>query len=188
MNIYEISEKHKISLAKLRAMDKDNLLRLDSVEDDRSASVRYYLSRNTNATVEQLLWLIESPAMIVDLGKFADRARSQLNALGDVRQTAAPRDVTAYIDDAARGDADAMAIVSRWLRDVLPIKPVNYAWVATRLLIGLPENLRAFNIKRIPMALLNIKATPEFAGYWEIVGDGKRNQTFYAKAKKPLDL
>lgn len=190
MNIYEISEKHKISLHKLRAMDKDNLLRLDTVEDERSATVRHYLSRNTNATVEQLLWLIEAPAMIVDLGRHANAARLQVAALGDVKATAAPRDVTAYVDDAARGDPDAMAIIVRWLQGVLPAKPVGYAWVATRLLIGLPENLRAFNVKRIPMALLNIKGMPEFAGWWSLAPSGgatDRNQTFYMRPKR-LDL
>lgn len=188
MNIYEISEKHKISLHKLRAMAKDNLLRLDSVEDERSALVRYYLSRNTNATVEHLLWLIESPAMLIDLGRYAERAKAQLSALGDVKATAAPRDVTAYIDDAARGDAEAQRILLDWLLGVLPGKPVSHAWLATRLLVGLPENLRAHNVKKLPMALLNIRKMPEFAGGWIIEKNGTRTQTFYTKPKKPLDL
>lgn len=191
MNIHEISEKHKISLRKLRAMAKDNLLRLDSVEDERSATVRNYLSRNANVTVEHLLWLIESPAMLIDLGRHAGRAKAQLSALGDVGATAAPRDVTAYIDDAARGDAEALRILLDWLLSVLPSKPVSHAWIATRLLIGLPENLRAHNVKKIPMALLNIRRMPEFAGGWTIERNGTRTKTFYMQPKNlvaKLDL
>lgn len=190
MNIFEISEEFGLSVAKLRKMDKRGVLRLDSEENKRAAALRHYLARNQSLTVAQLMCLIETPAIYLDLGKWAKRAKAQVDGLGAVEATAAPLDVTAYIDDAARGDAEAIGILMRWLQGALPNKLVPHAWIATRLLLPLPENLRAANIKLIPIALLNVRKQPEFAGWWRLVqlGGTGRNQTFYEKPYSALDL
>jgi hypothetical protein len=190
LNIYEIAEKFAISVAKLRKMERDGCLRVDGEDSETAAALRHYLARNQQMTVAQIMSLLDSPALYIELGKWADRARTQVAALGDVKATAAPRDVTAYIDDAARGDSEAVEILMRWLHGVLPAKPVPHSWIAARLLINLPENLRASFIKRIPIALLNVRKQPEFAGWWTLAPTGAkdRNQTFYQKAKIALDL
>jgi hypothetical protein len=186
LNIFEISEQFSISVAKLRKMEKAGCLRVDSEENEAAASLRHYLARNQQMTVGQLMTLIESPSLYIELGKWSDRARTQVAALGDVKADAAPLDVTAYIDDAARGDPEALDVLTRWLQSVLPARPVGHAWVAVRLLIGLPENLRAYNVKKIPMALLNVRKLPDFAGWFIVEKIGTRTQTFYMRAKKPV--
>lgn len=190
MNIYEISEEHSISVTKLRKLERDGLLCVDGQESQTAAALRYHLRRNQIMTVAQVLQLIDAPGLVIELNRWAERARTQLEALGDVKATQAPRDVTAYIDDAARGDAEAIAILLRWLQIVLPTRPVPHAWVGVRLLVGLPENLRAYNIRRVPLALLNVRKQPEFAGWWHLASTGgtERNRTFYARPKIIFDL
>lgn len=188
-NIFEISEETGISLAKLRRMDKKGFLRLDTVENEVVTQLRHYLARNQQMSVKQLMWLIENPSAIIDLGGKAPRARAQLAALGDIEP--APSTVTAYIGDAARKDAEAVEILSQWLREVLPAKPVSHAWISVRLLLGTPVggNLRASNISLIPLALMNVRRQASFAGWFEIVPAGEtRTTTFYSRPKNLLDL
>jgi hypothetical protein len=188
MNVFEFSERYAISLTKTRKIAKDNPHWFDERTNEKGLDIRAWLSQGKLLTAAQLCTLIEAPSLLLDLGKYADKAESQISALGNVKNEIAPREVAAYITDAAKGDADAVKVLVTWLRLILPAKPVNHAYIATRLLLGLPENVRAFDVPRVPRALLNCRRNPGFAGYWEIKKTLTRTATFYQKPKLALDL
>lgn len=188
MNIYEVSRRVGISLSKLRSLEKLKILKLYP-EEELAPALRFHLGRNAHLSVAQLLALLDAPATLDDLGRYAVRARAQLTSLGDVKAGAAPRDVTAYSIDAGKGDVAAAEILAAWLRSVLPGFAVTHHWVAVRLLIGLPESLREQNAKMLTLALLHVRKLPSFAGWWHSEEFGMRNTIkYHAKAHLPLDL
>lgn len=186
MNLFEFCETFKVSLAKARKMDKAGVLRLDHNTSEAAQAIRHWLSNGQPLTAAMLCELIEQPGILLDLGKYADKARLELAALGDARKEAAPKLVAAHIADAARGDRDAVLVLVDWIKGILPARPVGHSWIAARLLMGLPANVRKFDIPRVPRALLQCRKRPEFAGYWAIEARGAKTFTHYAKPKKGL--
>lgn len=187
MNIHDAARRYKVSLAKLRRMEADKIIRLDK-EDENTAKARFYLSRRQPLTVALLVAMIEEPSLLDDLGRYADRAREQIEALGDVKGGAAPIQVYAYVRGAASGDAEAASVLARWLIDVLPALPVSHYWIATRLLIGQASHLREEDMRTINLALLHTRKLPEFAPYWSARTVNKKSAIFYRHPIKTLDL
>ncbi len=186
MNIFEFAERYHLSLAKSRRIAKDNpawFRDTDSVFDP----IRTSLANGDKLTAAQLVELIEAPAGLLELGKYAGRAEAELSALG--KPQAAPMEVVANIMEAAKGEPEALEILIGWLKTIIGEKPVSHAYIAVRLLLGTPANIRKSEGPRIPRALLNARKQPSFAGYWHLqpVASGKnRNITIYQK--KMLDL
>lgn len=180
MNIFEVSEKHKISLKKLRALDKDGILRLD---ESASASdpIRATLQNGDPLPVWQLVQLVEEPALILELGKYSAAAQSQVDALGHPERQPAPKSAAAAVTDAAKNDPDAVALLVDWLKSVIPTRPVGHAYLATRLLLGIPPAIRKFEGPRIGRALLNCRNNPAMAGWWSVKPGASQNSTIYRK-------
>lgn len=184
MNIYEVAERHKLSLKKLRAMDKDGLLRLD---ESASASdpIRATLIKGNPLPVPQLVQLIEEPSLLMDLGKYARAAETQVAALAKPENGIAPKPVAAAVTDAAKNDPEAVAILVDWLKKVIPASPVGHAYVATRLLLGIPASIRKYEAPRIGRALLNCRNHPAFVGWWRV---DKCGPTIYRRPETVFDL
>jgi hypothetical protein len=185
MNIYEVAERHKISLKKLRAMDKDKLLRLDE-SANASDPIRATLMNGDPLPVRQLVQLIEEPGLLLDLGKYTSTAEAQIAALGKPQNEIAPKPVAAAVTDAAKNDPEAVAILVAWLKEIIPPHPVGHAYIATRLLLGIPESIRKQQAPRIGRALLNCRNHPSFAGWWSVKPGVSQNSTAYQKLA--LDL
>lgn len=188
MNLYEFCEKFKISLRKARKMDKAGVLRLDFGESENGAEIRLQLRKGQPLTVAHLLYIIEQPAIMSELWPYDEKVKSQLAALGNVDDEAAPREVAAYIGEAARGDDEAIGILVRWMKEKIPAEPVAHYWVATRLLMGLPANIRGYDVPRIRRALLNCRKSPDFRGWWRVEPIRSRQVTFYQRPEKLFDL
>lgn len=189
MNIFEFCERFHISLAKARKMDKAGVLRLDENTSEAITEIRHALSRGQALTAAQLVELVENPGAVLDLGRYASRARDELDALGDARNEAAPKLVAAYVTDAAKGDPEAVGVLLDWLKTILPARPVSHSFIAVRLLLGLAPNIRQFDVPRIPRALLNVRRHDAFAGWWRVEKQKSRNVTIYSRpAKKSFDL
>jgi len=183
MNIFEFCERYHISLAKARRIAKDNpawFSGTSSVFDHIRAS----LANGDRLTAQQLVELLEQPSGLLELGKYAGKAERELSALG--KPLAAPREVVANIMEAAKGEPDALQILVNWLKSIIGDKPANHAFIAVRLLLGIPEGIRKYEGPRIPRALLNARNHPEFAGWWRVEKQGARNSTVYQKIM--LDL
>lgn len=180
MNIYEVAERHTLSLKKLRAMDKDGLLRLDE-SANASDPIRTTLINGDPLPVWQLVQLIDEPGLLLDLGKYAARAESLLTALAKPQQEAAPIEVAASIPDAAKNDPEQVAILIAWLKQVIPARPVGHAYLAVRLLLGVPLGTRKFEAPRLGRAFLNCRNSTALAGWWHIKNPASRPETVYQK-------
>lgn len=185
MNIHELSTRTNISVAKLRKLERLRVLTVDP-ESDAAPALRFHLARNIGLSVPQMLMLIDNPDLIGQLGKYADRARNQIAALGEVH--AAPRNVTAAIYDAARGDVTEAETLAGWLRDILPADPVPFYWIAVRLLHGLPATLKTQYAARINIALANVRKLESFAGWSHVETIAGKNAIRYHKPLASMDL
>ena len=181
MNIFEAAEKYKLSLKKLRAMDKDGLLRLDE-STSASDPIRATLIKGNPLPVAQLVLLIEEPGLLLDLGKYASEAERQLAALGKPLNEIAPKPVAAAVTEAAKNEPEAVVLLVEWLRQIIPERAVGHAYLATRLLLGIPPAIRKYEAPRIGRALLNCRNNPALAGWWSVGHRGaSQNSTIYRK-------
>jgi hypothetical protein len=185
MNIFEISEKAKISIPKLRLLDKLGVLRHDGSATELDG-IRETIRLSNKLSVAQLVYLIENPAGLLELGKYASKAKEQLSALDDVAGQVAPREVTALILDAFEKQPEAVEALVAWAKTIIPEKPVGHSYIATRLLLGVPENMRRHEFPRLHRALMNCRDVPSFAGWHRREKSVSRNKTVYQKLA--LDL
>lgn len=190
MNIYEFCEEFRISLHKARKMHKRGVLRIDGNDSALAGEMRHYLGRGQALPAAHLVALVEEPGLLLDLGRYAEKAEQQLSELGArVKDEAAPREIVAYVTDAAKGDAEAIEILLDWLCDIIPSKPVPHAYIAVRLLLGLAPNMREYDVPRIPRALLNCRRHERFSGWWKTISTKSRNVTLYQRpAHNGFDL
>lgn len=185
-SIHEFCAEFHISLAKARRMDKRGWLRIDT-KTTPIDEIRLALKKGARLTVAQLVELIENPQGRLELGKYLEPAERQLAELGDdPRKQAAPREVAAHILDAYQNQAEGVATVARWLREIVPSEPVGHAYLAVRLLLGVPENVRGYDVPRMQRALMNCRAHPAMQGLWRTEKLKSRNVTIYQK--QTLDL
>lgn len=188
MNIHDISRRTHISLANLRKLERLGVLMLDD-ENELAPVLRLHLGRNQRMTVAHMLALLDAPAMIAELGKYADRAKSQVDALGDVKASVAPREITAEIPEAAKGNPQAIRALGDWIKGALPEYAVPYHWIAVRLLFPLNEFLREQNSRLVNLALLKLRQSPDFAGWSRSVPRGGKTTTIFSRpANNSLDL
>lgn len=185
MNIYEFCERFRISLQKARKMQAAGALLLDAGESEQGATIRRQLSKGQPLTVPQLLAMIEEPSILAELGHYRQKAKCALAALGDVKNEFAPKVVAAYISDAARGDIEAVSILVTWLKQIVPAEPVLHNWISVRLLLGIPANIRKFDVPRIQSALSRCRKSSDFNGWWRVEKCGSRSCSVYQRPGAP---
>lgn len=185
MNIYEISEKAKISVKKLRVLDKLGVLRHDA-STTALDEIRATLKIGNKLNVGQLVHLIENRAGLLELGKYAAKAEAQLAALGNPLEQVAPREIAAQILEAFEKEPAAVAALVGWFKTIIPAHPVGHSYIATRLLLGVPEDARRFEIPRLQRVMMNCREHPAFAGWHRKEKSVSRNVTLYQK--KAFDL
>lgn len=183
--IYDFADEFKISLAKVRAIAKRYPHWFNS-DLEPAEELRAYLSKGKGATAPQLASLIENPSWLLALGRYAGEAQRELDKLDRPQDEVAPKEVVANLMEAAKGEAEGLAILVNWLRSIVPEKPVGHSYIAVRLILGIPESIRKSESARIPRALLNARAHPDFAGWWRSEKRASRNVTIYQKTN--LDL
>jgi hypothetical protein len=188
MNIYELANKFDISIRKVRKMQKAGVLLIDDTEHPIADQMRLALSCGQPLSTVHLLALIKNPKLAWQLGSYEKRARTQAAALGDVKAGAAPLQIAAEICLAAQNDEDGISTLIAWMRETIPARPVGHHYIAVRLALGLPEQCRAEDVRRIPRALQNCRQRSSFAGWWRTEQVGTRNRIFYRQPEKPFDL
>lgn len=185
MNLFEFSEEFRISLAKARKIKK-RFPQIFNEADSAFDPMRGTLSKGNRLTAPQLVELIENPGGLLELGKYATKAEQELAALGNPAGQVAPKAVVANIMESAKGEPEAVQILVDWLRTIIPADPVEHAFIATRLLLGIPATIRKYEAPRIPRALLNARKHDDFAGWWRVETVASQNRTYYQK--KGFDL
>jgi len=188
MNIAEFCQEFRISQKKAKAMQARGILLLTDDDTAQAAAIRASLIKGQPLSALQLVHLIESPSALLQLGRYAGKAGDQLEAIGDAQGERAPIEIAAMISDAARGDAPSLDALAAWLLSVLPVEPVGHSWIACRLLLALPANIREFDAPRIPRALMRCRKLPAFAGAWRYQTRSGRKFTLYARPKNSFDL
>lgn len=182
MNIYQLSLKSEIPLKALRRLEKLGVLKVDAGNEELEKLI-FHMRGNQILSVAQLLRLIEQPDLLAEMRawkpRYAKRAREQIAALGDMSSSLAPRDVTAAVVGAARGEDDESLVIAEWLKTVLPAVPVGHAWVAVRLLLPLNEFMRGNVAPSVNIALMNMRKLPELRGWWRSDKIGTRSVIQY---------
>lgn len=183
MNLAEFCQEFRISTAKAKRMDKAGVLLLEDSGCTIAASIRQSMIKGNPLSVMQLVDLIESPSALLELGRYASKAMDQLEAIGDAQEGAAPREIVAQLSDAARGDPAAVLALVDWIKSTLPEsgEAVSHAWIAARLLLGVPAKARQFDVPRIPRALMRCRKASEFAGWWHYSARSGRKFSLYAR-------
>lgn len=187
MNIFEFAEKYNISLQKARKMNKAGVLRLDENTAPELSEILYNLSRGQRLTAAQMAYLAESPDAIGDMGRYAAKAQSCLDEIRDAsgRIVPAPEMVSAYISDAAKGEAESVGALVDWIKETLPpSRPVTHGYIAVRLLLGLAPNVRQYDVPRVPRALYHCRQSDELSGWWRVDEVRKRRVTVYQRPVK----
>ncbi len=185
MNIFECAEKYRISLKKLRLMERDGILRLDQ-SASATDPIRACLTKGNPLPVSMLVQLVEEPSLLLELGRHTRAAESQVSALGKPQKEPAIKAAAAAVSDAAKNDPEAVAVLCDWLRSIIPARPVGHSYIAARLLLGIPPAIRKFEGPRIGRALLNCRNSPGLAGWWTVKPGASQNSTVYQKLA--LDL
>jgi hypothetical protein len=185
MNVFEFSEKYKLSLAKVRTIKKD-YPQIFTDADSRFDPARSRLAKGNRLTAMQLVELIENPGGLLELGKYAGIAERELATLGNPQGQVAPKEVVANIMEAAKDETEAVQIMVDWLRSIIPSDPVEHSFIATRLILGVPATIRRYEAPRIPRALLNARKHEGLQGWWHVERGVSQNRTVYQK--KGFDL
>jgi hypothetical protein len=186
MNIAEFCQEFRISQKKAKAMQSRGVLLLVDDDTAQAAAIRQSLIKGQPLSALQLVHLVESPSALMQLGRYASKASDQLDAIGDALGERAPIEIAAAISDAARGDRESLEALAAWLVSVLPVEPVGHSWIAARLLLALPANIREFDAPRIPRALMRCRKIDSFAGAWRYSSRSGRKFTLYQRPKNPL--
>jgi hypothetical protein len=187
VNIFEISDRHGISVKKLRALDKDGVLRHDASTTPLD-EIRATLKTGNRLNVGQLVHLIENRAGLLELGKYAEKSRAQLAEIGDTKGQEAPREIAGQILEAFEREPAAVAALVAWAKTIIPARPVGHSYIAARLLLGVPEGSRGYDVPRLRRVMMNCREHADFAGWWRHEKDAStsRNRTIYQKLA--LDL
>lgn len=182
LTLLEFCEKFRISQPKARKMLKAGALLVSDMPDAATVKIAETLAQRNPLSASDLCTLLESPGMILQLGRYVERAQDQVEAVGDAMGSQAPREVSLAVADAARGDPDSVQVLVDWLKRALPASgEVGHAWIACRLLLALPANIREFENQKVVRALAWCRKSDSFAGWWTYSKIHGRKVSIYAR-------
>jgi hypothetical protein len=188
LTLPEFCQKYRISHAKAKRMHKDGALRVADAPSDIGAKIFETLAIRNPLSALELCGLIDDPGLILTLGRHTDKASAQLQAVGDAAKDKAPKEIAAILADASSGDPASVQALADWIKSVLPQEPVRYPWLACRLLLAFPANVRQFEAPRIVRALANVRKLESFAGWFRYEKISGRKAAIYARPIALHDL
>ena len=184
-----MGEKFKISVGKLRKLQKAGYLRGAQVNDD-IVQMRSYLSRGLPLTLRHLVKLHKDDDLIDALGTYRRHAQNMLDALGNLDGGKMMASDAVLAESAGRGDPDVIQDLIKRIKEILPENgnPVSYYWLAIRFMLVAHPNREDALHNLIGRAFLNCRKQPEFKGWWLVDPIGSRQTTFYVRPKKGFDI
>lgn len=172
MNVFQIAEKFKLPLAKVKAMQKAGVLNCAPV-DERPARLKNILRRKNHLPVLDCITLIQDKPLLHALGVYRAEAESQLAALGDVAgQSFGPMSAN-LIYGAAILDPDSLAKLADHITAKLA-PGLSYHALGCRMLWEVPDHLLKSSAGYLRVAIKNLRHHPRLAEWFE--------------PQKPLDL
>jgi hypothetical protein len=188
MTLLEFCDKYRISHHKAKKMQRDGVLLLADNTILNLMRIREIFVQGNNLGAVELCLILEHPSLLTELGRYAGRAMDQLDDLGDAIAGQAPLEVSMSLMDAANGDDAAIRSLCDWIKSALPEdgSPVGYHWLAVRLMLPLPANIRHHENERIRRALLRCRKSGAIDGWFTYERKSGRNVTRYARPKNSL--
>lgn len=187
MTLMEFCDKFRISHSKARRMMKAGVLLVSEMPNSAVIKIAETLAKRNPLSAADLCVLLESPSLALQLGRYSARALDQVDAIGDVAQGKAPHNVALAVADAARGDSDSVSILIDWIKRTLPDSgEVSHAWIACRLLLAMPANLREFENVKIVRALSWCRKSGNLDGWFRYETRCGRKAAFYFRLQNPL--
>jgi hypothetical protein len=188
MNLLEFCDKYRISHAKAKRMQKDGVLLLADNTSLNLMRIREIFVQGNNLGAVELCLILEHPSLLTELGRYAGRTMDQLDDIGDAIAGQAPLEVSMSLMDAANGDDAAIRSLCDWIKSTLPEdgSPVGYHWLAVRLMLPLPANIRHHENERIRRALSRCRKSGALDGWFTYEHKSGRKVTIYARPKNSL--
>jgi hypothetical protein len=188
MTLLEFCDEFRISHAKAKRMQKRGVLLLNDIGDLDLVKIRQTFRQSNDLRADILCALLESPSLVLQLGRYSGKAQDALDDIGDAIAGQAPREVALSLMDAANGDEAAIKSLCDWIKGALPKdgSPVGYHWLAVRLMLPLPANIRHHENERIRRALLRCRKSGALDGWFTYEHKSGRNVTIYARPKISL--
>lgn len=181
MNLLKISQDIGVSVRQLKKVVKE-FRRLGYMPaGDRVVEVskmKNYLSIGANLPVEQLLELLENPGLIKALGAKGDAAKAQLEVLGNPASEDRPNLFDMILDISA-GQKERVEDLAAWIKQTIPAKGCTFHYLAVRVALSIPEDVRGKYHGSIRYAFLQVRKLPSFEGWFTVDRDRKRPQTLY---------
>lgn len=185
-SIFDIHEKTKISMRKLKQMNHWGMLNIDGEKPiEKTAPMRYYLKRGRKLTAEHCCQLIRNPELIAELGEFKSTVKSQVSALGDVQSGALTQ--WGLIDPAARNDPQSVTALAKWIATVIPSSGCGYHYIAARMLFAVPAHMLKTIYPILPQAIIKARQSPVLAGMTDNAGKAGEKIRFF-QLEKTFDL
>lgn len=153
MTEFEIAERYKLSLRKVRQLMADGIISADLAADPELAEIRHTLSRGQPLTVLHLCRLVSDPSSVKALGKHQAKALDQLKECEGV--PVAPLHIAACIDAASRNSEEEIEALGTWI--AATFVKASYRRVAVGLLMGLPPVVRKSESKRLSLAVHRVR-------------------------------
>jgi hypothetical protein len=188
MTLLEFCDEFRISHAKAKRMQKRGVLLLNDVGNLDLINLREALRHSNPLKADTLCTLIDSPSLVLQLGRHSGKAQDALDDLGDAIAGQAPLEVSMSLMDAANGDDAAIRSLCDWIKSALPEdgSPVGYHWLAVRLMLPLPANIRHHENERIRRALSRCRKSGALDGWFTYEHKSGRKVTIYARPKNSL--
>lgn len=194
MDFEKLSREAEISLRKVRLLVK--LMRKYGylpAGDHMGAArqMKQYMQRGQGLSVQQMVMLIEEPALLKTLGEKKITAEAAIRDLDRPELCKVDSTIVSTVWSAAGQGEDkfpAAEQLASWIKSVIPAKGCGHHYLATRIVLAVAEQDRNAILKRIHFAFMAVRKLPSFDGWFSIKA-GIQNETIYHQPKAgKLDL
>jgi hypothetical protein len=191
--IYEIAKASGLSLRTLRKLEKIGALNATKSSDPITDAARENLKKGNKLTALQQLHLLRNPAARDTLQQWDLEIDAILKRLGDAISEAIPWSVSNAIELCARREPEAIDKIASAIRNLIQLSDAfdkgqsqDHAFIAVRLLAGVPDHSLDSLAKRAQACLWNCRRSPILSDCWRL---NERGQTEYFRpTKKPVAI
>ena len=189
-DIYQIHYETGLSVRALKGLERRGYLKLTSAKNPRLSKINVAMLKGNRLSAIDLVYLIENPDIVFDLGDRAERALTQIEKLNDPKADACEPYLAHTVELASKGDPAKIAELAAWMKSKIPASgDVDYGYLAVRILLGISPNLVSYIAGKIPRAFQNVRKTTGFKN-WSSKKTNKygQNATFFHRPTLQYDL
>lgn len=192
MTLLEMNTRYRISMRKLRWMNKEGVLKCENAPDYWQRAVQNV--RDGKLSVRSIALAYKFPDHLEALMTLTPSNRKTLRqhfkAVELPTENLPKESVAIPVCGAANGDARYMAILISQVQALILDRPVTYAYLGTRLLLSC-DTAHQINLMydELAGAFTNLRKEPLMNGWWRKEPDGKGDYLIvYQRPATALDL